>query len=86
MIYANFLHEDDEELLNTNIWEVVENAIQAGEEFDEQFSRDKPSVDGETKKSSLISTASCIDITVSVEDAETFDEVELPQIRLQRSK
>ena len=87
MVYANFLHEDDEELLNKSIWDIIENALQSGEEFDEEFSRDGPTAsDDESKASLSISSAPYIDLVVSVEDAETFDEVELPQVRLFRSK
>lgn len=86
MVYANFLHDDDKELLNTSIWEVIENALRSGEEFDEEFSRDGPISSEKTRDSSIISSVSFIDLTVSVEDTESFDEVELPQVRLFRSK
>eukprot|EP00536_Pseudo-nitzschia_multiseries_P010636 jgi/Psemu1/297610/fgenesh1_pm.332_\ len=85
MIYANFLHEDDEELLNKSIWKVIEEAIQSGEEFDEEFSRDGPADNEESKHISSISSASFVDLAVSVEDTETYEEVELPQVRLFRS-
>lgn len=87
MVYANFLHEDDEDLLNKSIWDVIDNAMQSGAAFDEEFSRDGPTSDGENKDSaSPVSSASFIDLAVSVEDTETFEEVELPQVRLIRSK
>jgi ubiquitin-activating enzyme E1 len=87
MVYANFLHEDDEELLNKSIWDVIDNAMQSGAAFDEEFSRDGPTSDGENKDSaSPVSSVSFIDLAVSVEDTETFEEVELPQVRLIRSK
>uniref|UniRef100_A0A7S0F7B5 Ubiquitin-activating enzyme E1 C-terminal domain-containing protein n=1 Tax=Pseudo-nitzschia arenysensis TaxID=697910 RepID=A0A7S0F7B5_9STRA len=87
MVYANFLHEDDEELLSTSIWDVIENAVQSGEEFDEEFSRDGPTANDDDKKSSFsVSSIPYIDLVVSVEDTETFEEVELPQVRLFRSK
>jgi ubiquitin-activating enzyme E1 len=87
MVYANFLHEDDEDLLNKSIWDVIDNAMQSGEAFDEEFSRDGPTSDGDTKDFvSSVSSASFIDLAVSVEDTETFEEMELPQVRLIRSK
>ena len=88
MVYANFLHEDDEELLSTSIWDVIENAVQSGEEFDEEFSRDGPTKndDDDAKPSFSVSSVPYIDLVVSVEDTETFEEVELPQVRLFRSK
>jgi len=85
MIYANFLHEDDEELLNKSIWKVIEEAVQSGQEFDEEFSRDGPATDEESKDTSSISSASFLDLAVSVEDTETYEEVELPQVRVFRS-
>ena len=87
MVYANFLHEDDEELLDKSVWQVIEDALQSGEEFDEEFSRDGPTT-SDDDATSVLSVASTpyIDLVVSVEDTETFDEVELPQVRLFRSK
>jgi len=85
MIYANFLHEDDEDLLNKSIWEVIQEAVQSGEEFDAEFSRDGPADNEESKGFSSISSASFVDLAVSVEDTETYEEVELPQVRLFRS-
>ena len=91
MIYANFLHEDDEELLNKSIWTIIEEAVQSGEEFDEEFSRDGPtnteeSDDSTPSNSSVVGgSGSFIDLSVAVEDTETCEEVELPPVRLIRS-
>jgi len=40
MIYAKFLHEGDKELLERSIWDIVDEAVQSGDEFDDEFSRD----------------------------------------------
>jgi ubiquitin-activating enzyme E1 len=85
MIYANFLHDGDEELLNKSIWTIIEEAVQSGEEFDEEFSRDE-SGDSTPSNSSVVGgSGSFIDLAVAVEDTETCEEVELPPVRLIRS-
>eukprot|EP00521_Asterionellopsis_glacialis_P013787 CAMPEP_0195302948 /NCGR_PEP_ID=MMETSP0707-20130614/31965_1 /TAXON_ID=33640 /ORGANISM="Asterionellopsis glacialis, Strain CCMP134" /LENGTH=1157 /DNA_ID=CAMNT_0040366337 /DNA_START=74 /DNA_END=3547 /DNA_ORIENTATION=- len=81
MIYANFLHEDDDDMLDKPFLQVLKDAISSGDDFDEEFSRD----DGE--ESSTIDLdgldhRSYLDITVIVEDLENGDEVELPPVRL----
>jgi len=83
MIYANFLHEDNEQLLNKSIWKVVEEAMLSGDEFDEEFSRDED--DDISAPRPSLESSSYIDLTVMVEDLETCEEVELPPIRLYRS-
>ena len=83
MIYTNFLHEDDEEKMNTPIWKVIEEAVLSGDEFDEEFSRDEDSENSAPRPS--VELSSFIDLTVMVEDVETCEEVELPPIRLIRS-
>jgi ubiquitin-activating enzyme E1 len=84
MIYANFLHEDDDELLGKSIWKVVEEAMIAGNEFDQEFSREsiaRPTISPLDDQSPPF-----IDLTVNVEDLETGDEVELPLVRVVREK
>jgi hypothetical protein len=81
MLYANFLHEDDEEVLNAPIWELVNNVILSGDTFENDYSRD-----GDECKSELIVNEAYLDLTVVVEDAETGDEVELPPLRVERFK
>ncbi|KAL3925701.1 MAG: hypothetical protein SGILL_000233 [Bacillariaceae sp.] len=88
MIYASFLHEDDDDLLNRSIWDVIEEAIVKGNEFDQEFARESLGAPDETK--SVVddpnpSFPSFVDLTVAVEDVETGDEVELPPVRLIRT-
>ena len=91
MLYANFLHEDDEDLLKKSIWQIIEDAMVSGEEFDQEFSRVGPT-DGEKggksspSVSGTINLDSFIDLEVVVEDTETFEEIELPVVRLIRSQ
>ena len=75
LLYANFLHEDDKELMKTAIWEVIHEAISSDE--DDEDARDTPveqySMDDKT-----------FDLSVVVEDDGSEEEVELPTIRLRR--
>lgn len=84
MVYANFLHEDDDDLLDTSIWRVVEEAVVSGDQFDEEYSRDA-SPGGEGSSSNETSELSLIDLMVVVEDVETGEEIELPPVRVRRS-
>jgi ubiquitin-activating enzyme E1 len=84
MIYANFLHEDDEILLDKSIWEVVQEAVIAGSEFDREFSRDPTSPTSFPVVSKEDAYLPFIDLTVTVEDLETGEEAELPPVRVLR--
>jgi ubiquitin-activating enzyme E1 len=82
MIYAKFLHEGDKELLERSIWDIVNEAIQSGDEFDDEFSRDdKPRMSVSNSKENRNS----IDLIVVAEDLENGEEVELPAVCLTRS-
>ena len=84
MIYANFLNEDDDELLDKNLWNVVQDAVESGNEFDEMFSRD--SSEGLSKNVPDLLASSFLDFTVVVGDLESGEEVELPPVRVTKSK
>jgi len=91
MLYANFLHEDDEDLLKKSIWQVIEDAMLSGDEFDQEFSRVGPTNGEKGEQNSpsasrTMSLDSFIDLEVVVEDTETFEEIELPVVRLIRSQ
>ena len=80
MIYANFLNEDDDELLDKHVWTVVREAVASGNDFDSSFSRDgDPSRSGKQVIDDVV-----LDLTVVVEDTETGEEVELPPVRVLR--
>jgi ubiquitin-activating enzyme E1 len=89
MIYANFLHEDDDELLDKTIWQVVEDAVISGNEFDQEFSRNDTGTPSRNNNSGddgdADSSPTFLDLTVVVEDAETGDEIELPPVRVLRT-
>ncbi|KAL7540920.1 hypothetical protein ACHAWF_006817, partial [Thalassiosira exigua] len=92
MIYANFLHSHDEELLETNLLDVVRDAVISDEDDDDLAALSNG--DDEEKESSRILTEEqnkilsklekkrFIDFSVAVEDEETGEEFELPPVRL----
>jgi ubiquitin-activating enzyme E1 len=84
MIYANFLNEDDDELLDKNLWDTIQDAVDSGNEFDAAFSRDTGVSD--KTYSTQLKDAPFLDLTVVVEDLETGEEIELPPVRVSRSK
>lgn len=81
MIYASFLNEDDDDLLDKKLWDVVQEAISSAAEFDQNYSRDG----GDGAKAMNVEGAKFLDFTASVEDLETGEEVELPPVRVVRS-
>ena len=81
MIYSNFLNEDDDDLLDTDLWTVVQKSVASGDEFDSSFSRD-PSTDGNTLQTI---DDSKLDLIVVVEDLKNGEEVELPPVTVMRS-
>jgi hypothetical protein len=86
MIYASFLHEDDEEMLRRSIWNIIEEAAVKGNEFDQEFSRDCKEGAGENAQSDVSTSLPLfVDLTIAVEDVETGEEVELPPVRLVRT-
>ena len=95
MIYANFLHSDDEELLDTPLIDTVRDAVISEDdeddmiEFeDETAEREKnPNLTAEQKAIlSRLDQKRFIDFSVAVEDIETGYEYELPPVRLIKDK
>ncbi len=99
MIYANFLHSFDEELLNTPLLDTVQDAVISEDDdedevamFDEEAPADgekKPPVELTAEQKAMISKLDqkrCIDFSVIVEDSETGEEFELPPVRLFKDK
>jgi ubiquitin-activating enzyme E1 len=100
MIYANFLHSDDEELLETAILSIVKDAVVAedgddddGDDFafDEETDGDEPkkTVELTAEQKAAVSKLDhrrFIDFSVAVENEETGEEFELPVVRLERQK
>jgi Ubiquitin fold domain len=77
MLYANFLHEDDDNVLDASIWGLIRDASTA-DEFDEGRESDKADL------SLSIDCTKYADFAVVVEDLETGAEVELPLVRVTR--
>jgi ubiquitin-activating enzyme E1 len=84
MIYANFLNEDDDEVMDMNLWDAVQQAVETGTAFDDMFSRDSNDKPG--GKGPDLAASNFMDLVVVVEDLENGDEVELPPVRVVRFK
>ena len=83
LLYANFLHEDDESVCSASLWNLLKEAITASEEFDADFSRN----DGDEEVECHYSEGQrYVDLKVVVEDVETGTEAELPTIRVERNE
>jgi hypothetical protein len=88
MLYANFLHEDDDDVLDTSVKQLVIDAVTSGDIEDEDFSEENddetPVTYTEEQLAEIEALSSKIftDFTVLVEDAETGEEAELPPVRL----
>ncbi|GKY95427.1 hypothetical protein MPSEU_000504200 [Mayamaea pseudoterrestris] len=75
MLYANYLHENDADVLDCNLWDHIKNALTLDDEFQGRT----------TEESSVnIDCERYVDLSVSVEESATNIEVELPPIRVQR--
>mmetsp|Transcript_13904 Transcript_13904/g.27252 ORF Transcript_13904/g.27252 Transcript_13904/m.27252 type:complete len:1445 (+) Transcript_13904:148-4482(+) len=95
MIYANFLHSHDDELLDTPLIDIVKDAIISGDDGeDEMFSGDDANKDESVNNMTDEQMAALkklkekrfIDFSVMVESQETGEEFELPPIRLMNSE
>mmetsp|Transcript_11978 Transcript_11978/g.19786 ORF Transcript_11978/g.19786 Transcript_11978/m.19786 type:complete len:103 (-) Transcript_11978:2268-2576(-) len=100
MIYANFLHSFDEELLETPILEIVKDAvIGEDDDGDDDFVSDEEETDGDESKKKIAELTNdqkaalsklehtrFIDFSVAAEDEETGEEFELPLVRLERQR
>jgi ubiquitin-activating enzyme E1 len=80
LIYANFLHEDEDEHLSRNIWDLISNAVDSGDEFDNEYSRESKKESGARK----FQNQQVVELSVIAEDMETGEEVELPPVRVFR--
>ena len=95
MLYANFLHDGDEDLLRQPMTKLVQDAIICGDDIDDGFMSDEEeggagcATEVElTKKQRVeidqLERRSFFDFSVIVGDPETGEEVELPPVRLMR--
>ena len=82
MIYANFLHENDNEIMNKRLWDLIEESVTSSKDFGSEYS--KGSRDDEAAPK-MTADSEFFDLTVAVEDLETGQEIELPPVRVLRS-
>ena len=80
LLYANFLHEEDEKVLNASVWELVSDAVSSKDSFENENARDNEFT------SDFVLSEDYVDLAVVVEDINTGDEVELPPLRVERFK
>ncbi|KAL3778057.1 hypothetical protein ACHAW5_011128 [Stephanodiscus triporus] len=96
MIFANFLHSQDKQLLDTPLLDAVKDAV-ISEVHDEMTSFDDDAMEGKKKGIDRLSAEQramlfrldqkrFIDFSVTVEDQETGEEFELPTVRLVKDK
>jgi len=86
MLYANFLHEGDDSLLDTSIIALVKEALISDDDNldldDDMHALNIENLaDVEKQELRLIDQKPFIDLSVSVEDLSTNEEVELPPVR-----
>mmetsp|Transcript_22065 Transcript_22065/g.48077 ORF Transcript_22065/g.48077 Transcript_22065/m.48077 type:complete len:1256 (+) Transcript_22065:79-3846(+) len=96
MLYANFLHDGDEDILRQSMTALVKDAVISGDDIDDDFMSDDEGDGGGEAEVELtkeqqadveqIERRSFFDFSVIVEDPETGEEVELPPVRLVRWK
>jgi ubiquitin-activating enzyme E1 len=77
MLFANFLHDNDESVLNASIWDLIRDAIKSDELLEGR--------DGDlSETSAAIDCSVFADLTVVLEDLDDGLEVELPPVRVTR--
>ena len=84
MLFANFLHGGDKDLLNKPLQTLIEEAVEDSEQFEAEFARDGD--DDAVASGISLQDGDSFDLTVVVEDFDTGDEVELPTIHVKRRK
>ena len=90
LLYANFLHDDDDSVLMTPVLKLLTDAISSGDIEDEDYGDGDDDDDGRPREYTedqltaidLIKSLPHVDLTVLVEDPETGEEAELPPVRI----
>lgn len=79
LLYADFLHGDDKEVLRSTLWDLISEAVDSSnDEFTGRSSSEtEPGINFSDEQP-------FVDLTVVVEDLESGDEVELPPVRVFR--
>ena len=86
MLYANFLHEDDDDVLDAPVLQLVLDAITSGDIEDDDFGEDNDEVtytEEQLAEIKALEKEAFTDFSVLVEDVDTGEEAELPPVRLQ---
>jgi ubiquitin-activating enzyme E1 len=83
MLFANFLHDGDESVLDSSVWELISDAIASSEAFDDEFSR---TATENNIGNNAPDNRGSVELTVVVEDLKTGEEFELPPVRVNRYK
>lgn len=98
MIYANFLHSEDDELLDAPLLDTVKEAVVSGDgdddtlfaEGEEGNEENKDVANNLTEEQTAaidkLEKKRFVDFSVTVENPETGEEYELPPVRLMRDK
>jgi Dinucleotide-utilizing enzymes involved in molybdopterin and thiamine biosynthesis family 2 len=82
MLYANFLHENDDEVLDASLQSLVEDAVGSDDMDDEDMDRGESRTEAQMEEEvKALKRRRFIDFTVIVEDPETGEEGELPPVR-----
>lgn len=76
MLYANFLHDNDDSVLDASIWDLIHDAMKSDEQLEGR--------EGDLQESAGIDCSAFVDLTVVLEDLEEGSEVELPPVRISR--
>jgi len=92
MIYANFLHEDDDSVLDKHMWDLLKEAITSGDDDDFFAEEDESPAtdmiadlsDDQKEKIAELEKKSFLDLSVIVEDVETGEEIQLPTVRISK--
>jgi len=86
MIYANFLHEDDEDVLDIPLKQLIIDAVTSGDieddNYDEDENEEKVFTEAQLAEIEAINRRPFVDFTVLVEDPNTGEEAELPPVRM----
>jgi len=91
MIYANFLHQDDEDVLDIPLKQLLIEAVSSGDIEDDNYDEDDVDDDENKEKQfteaqlaeiEAINRRAFVDFTVLVEDPNTGEEAELPPVRM----
>jgi Ubiquitin fold domain len=79
MLFANFLHDNDDSVLDASIWDLIRDAMNSDDLLEAR--------DGDlSETSAAIDCTAFADLTVVLEDLEDGFEVELPPVRVTRFK